>query len=291
MSDSAEPSQPEIVRPDHPRGPFRCVVFDFDGTLSLLRGNWQGLMIPRMVEILADTGTGESQKALHELVTEFVTRLTGQPTMLQMEALCDEVARRGRPRPDAQAYLEEYLTRLLAQTARRIAAVRSGRVPADELLVPGSRPLVERLARQQLVLAISSGTELSHVQAETAVLGLDRFFGGRIFGPVQNDRAFSKQAVLEQLMAEHGLSGGQIACIGDGPAEMLAARAVGALAIGVASDEIDRSGRVSALKRDHLLRAGAEVIVADYRRPEDVLRLLGITTREGDGERERGGGL
>jgi hypothetical protein len=59
MSDSAEPSQPEIVRSDHPRGPFRCVVFDFDGTLSLLRGNWQGLMIPRMVEILADTGTGE----------------------------------------------------------------------------------------------------------------------------------------------------------------------------------------------------------------------------------------
>ena len=51
MTDPAGPSWLEIVNPDHPRGPFRCVVFDFDGTLSLLRGNWQGLMIPLMVEI------------------------------------------------------------------------------------------------------------------------------------------------------------------------------------------------------------------------------------------------
>jgi phosphoglycolate phosphatase-like HAD superfamily hydrolase len=141
-------------------------------------------------------------------------------------------------------------------------------------MVPGSRSLVERLARRGLLLVISSGTELDHVRQETAVLGLDPYFGPRIFGPVKNDRSFSKQRVLETLIAERGLAGSEIACIGDGPAEILAAQAVGGLAIGVASDEIERSGRMNPLKRDHLLRAGADVIVPDYRSIAAILRFL-----------------
>jgi phosphoglycolate phosphatase-like HAD superfamily hydrolase len=115
---------------------------------------------------------------------------------------------------------------------------------------------------------------LSHVQAETAVLGLDPYFGPRIFGPIDNNPRFSKQRVLEQLIAERGLRGHEIACIGDGPAEIIAARAVGALALGVASDEIQRSSQVNALKREHLLRAGADAIVADYSDLAPILRCL-----------------
>jgi phosphoglycolate phosphatase-like HAD superfamily hydrolase len=194
--------------------------------------------------------------------------------MLQMQALADEVHRRGRPRPDPQDYLDEYLEQLLAQSGQRIEAVKSGRATADEMLVPGSRALVERLARRGLLLVISSGTDLAHVQRETAILGLDPFFGPRIHGPVNNDPTFSKQRVLEQLIAERGPRGGQIVCIGDGPTEILAARAVGSLAIGVASDEVDRSGRINRLKREHLVRAGADVIVPDYRELDRILRLL-----------------
>ena len=67
MTDPAGPTPLEIINPHHLRGPFRCAVFDFDGTLSLLRGNWQGLMVPPMVEILAATNSGESHAALTEL--------------------------------------------------------------------------------------------------------------------------------------------------------------------------------------------------------------------------------
>jgi phosphoglycolate phosphatase len=265
---------PEIINPGHPSGPFRCMVFDFDGTLSLLRGNWQGLMVPRMVEILQATGTGESVADLEALVNEYVTRLTGQPTMAQMQALADEVARRGRTRPDPQAHLDEYLQKLLARTEERIAAVRSGRATADEMLVPGSRPLVEHLASKKMLLVISSGTEYTHVCLETEVLGLDPLFGERIFGPVNNDPRFSKERVLRQLMEEHGLAGNEIVCIGDGPAEILAAKAVGGFALGVASDEVHKSGRINALKREHLIRAGADVIVPDYQDLQSVLNLL-----------------
>ena len=38
MSSSALSDPPiEVLRPDFPRGEFRAALFDFDGTLSLLR--------------------------------------------------------------------------------------------------------------------------------------------------------------------------------------------------------------------------------------------------------------
>ena len=103
MPEPAGPSHCEIISPLHPRGPFRCAVFDFDGTLSLLRGNWQGLMVPPMVEILAATNSGESRERLTAIVEEFVTRLTGQPTIVQMRALAVEVTKRGQQPPPGGA--------------------------------------------------------------------------------------------------------------------------------------------------------------------------------------------
>jgi phosphoglycolate phosphatase len=257
--------QLEIVNPQHSCGPFRCIVFDFDGTLSLLRGNWQGLMVPMMVETLLATGTGESRESLTTLVEEFVTRLTGQPTMQQVEALRTEVIRRGKSPPDAQVYLGRYLDALLSRTAARIDDIQSGRSKPVDLLVPGALPLVVQLQAQGLILAIASGTELEHVRREAVILQIDGYFGGRIFGPVENDPHFSKEAVLGHLMVDHYLRGDEIVAIGDGPAEILAAKAVGALAIGVASDEVHQDGRINPLKREHLLRAGADVIIPDYR--------------------------
>lgn len=268
----------EIVNAHHLRGPFRCAAFDFDGTLSLLRGNWQGLMVPMMVEALAATDTHETQGELTAVVEEFVTRLTGQPTMRQMVALCDEVEKRGQPRPDAGVYMGRYMEQLLARTRERIEAVCSGGSSADAMLVAGSQPLLERLRAAGWLLAIASGTELADVRAESEVLQIDEFFGPRIFGPVNNDPRFSKERVLRQLMEEHALEAQEIVAIGDGPAEILAIKAVGGLAIGVASDEVHHDGRVNRLKREHLLRSGADVIIADYRNLKEVFNVLGIAS-------------
>ncbi len=54
-------NQVEIVSASFPRGGFRAAIFDFDGTLSLLRRNWQDVMIPMMVDILQATGTPETR--------------------------------------------------------------------------------------------------------------------------------------------------------------------------------------------------------------------------------------
>ena len=274
MSISVEPQPLEIVNANHVRGPFRCAVFDFDGTLSLLRANWQGLMVPMMVEALTVTGSGESHGDLTTIVEEFVTRLTGQPTMRQMEALADAVEQRGQQRPDPQVYLSRYLDKLLSRTAARIDDVQAGRATPDDMLVRGSRPLIEYLHSCGWILAIASGTELSDVCREAAVLKIDHYFGPRIFGPVNNEASFSKERTLRRLMAERALRGKEIVVIGDGPAEILAAKAVGSLAIGVASDEVHHDGRVNRLKREHLLRAGADIIIPDYRDVAPVVELL-----------------
>src|SRR5436305_13147570 len=54
----------EVLRPDLPRGGFRSVLFDFDGTLSLLREGWPQVMIPMMVEVLQETGREETPEEL-----------------------------------------------------------------------------------------------------------------------------------------------------------------------------------------------------------------------------------
>lgn len=276
MTVPTEPNSLEIINSGHPRGPFRCAVFDFDGTLSLVRADWQGLMVPMMVEALAATGTGESRDTLTSIVADFVTRLTGQPTMRQMEALATEIVRRGCPPPDPQLYFDRFLAKLLSCTAERIAAVQSGRMQREELLIAGSRPLLKALQAQGILLAVASGTELAHVEREARLLGIDHFFGEGIFAPENNAAAFSKEAVMRQLLAKHSLRGEQLLAIGDGPAEILAAKAIGALAIGIASDEVHKGGRLNPLKREHLIRAGADIIVPDYRQLGAICKLLAL---------------
>ena len=59
----------EVLRPDLPRGRFRSVLFDFDGTLSLIREGWPQVMIPMMTAVLRETGTSESDAELTAAVS------------------------------------------------------------------------------------------------------------------------------------------------------------------------------------------------------------------------------
>ena len=51
----------EPIRPQATAAHARVALFDFDGTLSLIRSGWVDVMVPMMVEILADLNTGESR--------------------------------------------------------------------------------------------------------------------------------------------------------------------------------------------------------------------------------------
>src|ERR1700752_1112448 len=105
----------EGLHPALPRGKFRSVLFDFDGTLSLIREGWPQVMIPMMVEELQATGTPESPEQLTAAVEEFVMRLNGRQTIYQMMQLAEEVRRRGGRPQDPLVYKHRYHELLMAR--------------------------------------------------------------------------------------------------------------------------------------------------------------------------------
>src|SRR5262249_13709530 len=85
----------EIVREVKLAAEPRFALFDFDGTLSLVREGWPDVMIPMMVEELVATGTKESQAELSRLARNFVMELNGKQTIYQMIRLSEEIKARG----------------------------------------------------------------------------------------------------------------------------------------------------------------------------------------------------
>ena len=270
----------EIVRPDFSPGRFRAVLFDFDGTLSLVRRNWQDVMIPMMVEVLAETGTTESRDELHAAVEDFVMRLNGRQTIYQMIRLAEEVTRRGATPLDPLEYKREYHDRLWRQVGQRVAALKCGAVTPDDLTVPGSRELLARLRAAGLPLYLASGTDLNYVLDEAAALRLDHFFQPHIYGALDDYKKFSKALIVQQIIhaleASRRVNPGGLLGFGDGFVEIEEIKRVGGVAVGVASNEESRVG-VNAWKRKRLIEAGADVIVGDYRRLDELLRVLGLT--------------
>jgi phosphoglycolate phosphatase-like HAD superfamily hydrolase len=263
----------EVLRQGLPRGRFRSALFDFDGTLSLIREGWPQVMVPMMVSVLRQTGTAESDAELAAAVEEMVMRLTGRQTIYQMIQLAEEVRRRGGTPLEPLAYKHRYHDLLMERIGGRLAALEAGSASAEEWTVPGSHALLEGLRRRGVTLYLASGTDLKYVRREAELLGLAPYFGEHVYGALDEYRNFSKQMVIERILGGQGLRGEELLGFGDGFVEVEEVRQAGGVAVGVASDEEKRQG-VNAWKRRRLIEAGADVIVPDYRPGERLLRWL-----------------
>ena len=135
----------EIINPNIIRGRIRHALFDFDGTLSLIREGWQDVMIPQMVEWLLETPDHESEAELTAVVKDYVTRLTGKQTIYQMIQLAEEISKRGGQPQDPLDYKYLYLDALWQRIQHRVADLKAGRIPPDDMMVPGSRAMLEAL--------------------------------------------------------------------------------------------------------------------------------------------------
>ncbi|HEX3314530.1 MAG TPA: HAD family hydrolase [Gemmataceae bacterium] len=264
----------EIVRELGLRMPPKYALFDFDGTLSLIREGWPEVMIPMMVRILKETGTAETADELTKVVTRFVMELNGKQTIYQMIRLAEEIRRRGGQPVDPQVYKQEYHDRLLARIDVRRAALRSGATPAETMMVPGSVALLTELKSRGVELYLASGTDERYVKEEVALLKLDVFFGPHVYGAVDDYKSFSKQMVIERILRENKVDGDRFIGFGDGFVEIDNVKGVGGVAIAVASDEAQRSGRPDPWKRERLIGVGADIVVPDYRHHRELLDYL-----------------
>ena len=240
---------------------IRHVLFDFDGTLSLVRAGWAEVMTEMFVERL-----GGADRAL---VSEAIMRLNGKATIHQMQWLADEMLSRGLPAHPAAESLDEFLRRLQTMIDARLAGDR------EKLLVFGARALLEMLTARGLTLHIASGTDERAVRREADALGIAHFFGGRIHGAQPDARAFSKMEIIEAILRDFDCPGTALLSFGDGHIETENTKRVGGVAVAVASDEAHPgSGHVDESKRTRLLAAGADVVIPDYRETAALLEIL-----------------
>ena len=265
----------EIVRPRRPGPAPQHALFDFDGTLSLIREGWMEMMVPLLTgHLLPYARAGETPESITFLVRNFVTELTGKQTIYQMMRLAEEIRLRGGAPAEPQAYKDEYHALLMGRIAARRRGLADGTVRREELLVPGSLEILAGLRERGAAIYIASGTDEHYVLEEARLLGLEAFAPGRIYGAQADFKSFSKEMVIQRIHKENAVDGAALVAFGDGYVEIADCKAAGGLAVAVASDEAARSGRCDAWKRERLIGAGADVVIPDYRAAARLLEYL-----------------
>jgi phosphoglycolate phosphatase-like HAD superfamily hydrolase len=257
-----------------PRPGISHVLLDFDGTLSLIREGWPEVMVPMFVEMLPSL-PGENEEVKRALLFDDIMRLNGKQTVYQMIQLAERIRERGGQPQDPLWYKKEYLRRLDERIETRREGLRSGKIKPDDLLVFGSRVLLENLVARGLKLYLASGTDEPFVKQEAELLGISKYFGPRIYGALDDYKNFSKKMVIDRILRENQIAGEQLLAFGDGYVEIQNTKEVGGLAVAVASDEADNgSGRMDEWKRQRLLGVGADVVIPDFRDSEALIKRI-----------------
>ncbi len=250
------------------------VLFDFDGTLSLIREGWPEVMVPMFVEMCPPI-PGETEAERRQLLYDDIMRLNGKQTIYQMIQLAERIRERGGAPQDPLWYKKEYLRRLDERIGARIDSVRRGKVSREQFLVHGAIALLDDLKRRGMRLYLASGTDEEFVKREAELLGLTPYFGEHIYGALDNYKNFSKKMVIERILRENSIPGERLLSFGDGYVEIENTKEVGGLAVAVASDEANNgSGNFDEWKRRRLLGVGAEVVIPDYRDAALLLKMI-----------------
>jgi phosphoglycolate phosphatase-like HAD superfamily hydrolase len=255
-------------------------IFDHDGTLSTLREGWEKIMEPMMVQAIlgpryADVDPARVARITAEVRT-FIDRTTGIQTLVQMKGLVDLVRLYGLPENeilDEHGYKQIFNRELLRMIEKRREKLESGELSPEHFQIKNAMALLRELYRRGIKLYLVSGTDHADVVAEAQTMGYMDMFEGRIFGAVGDVTVEAKKLVVDQIIRENQLSRHRFATFGDGPVEMRETRKGGGLSIGVASDEVRGCGW-NMSKRSRLIKAGANLIVPDFRQLPALLKAM-----------------
>ena len=263
----------EIIRRGASAAQARVALFDFDGTISLIRSGWVDVMVPMMVEILVDLKTGESEGQLRAIIEEFVWKLTGKETIYQMMEFAGHVKNRGGNALDPLEYKKMYLDRLWLRIRDRIDDLKTGKASPEQYMVPGARALLESLKSRGLKMYLASGTDEIYMKEEARLLDVSRYFDGGVYGAQDDLTSFSKKILVQRILSTTDVKGDQILGFGDGYVEIEEVKNVGGVTVGVATTEPECVA-IDEWKRQRLIGVGADYIVPNYLGHQELLNEL-----------------
>ena len=265
----------EVLNPQVRRGAYRAALFDFDGTLSLIREGWPRVMVGMMTDLLRERNlAAEPDEQLWGTIERFVMALNGHPTIVQMERFAKEIAARGGTPDEPTVYLQDYLDRLMAVVQQRWDVLASGRAAAEAWVVPNVHAILDALRGRGVPLYLASGTDLEAVLHEGHLLKVLAPFGEHVYAPTTGtDPLFSKGRVVDDVIASLGIRGEELLGFGDGVVETQEVKRAGGTFVGVASAEPGQSG-INVEKRARLAAAGADLIIPDYVHQTELIAWL-----------------
>ena len=266
----------EVIEPVAEGREFKIAMFDFDGTLSLIREGWQEIMIPYFCEEFFNSvpERNETDDEVLTLVTDFVDELTGKQTIFQCMQLKTEIEKRGGKAKEAMDYKNEYLRRLFLKIESKREGLADGSISPVELLVKGSEEFLIALKNKGIEIFCASGTDQPQVIEEAKLLGLDKYFGENIFGALDEHASqCSKELVINRVLKDKNVKGENLLSFGDGFVEIELVKNVGGYAVAVATNEQTQCG-VNEQKRARLLSAGAHAVVPDFENTDALINHL-----------------
>ena len=245
------------------------VIFDFDGTLSWLRNGWPDVMVQLFMEFLSSEN--KTSSTVRQRLRREVLALNGKPSIHQMQRFNELAPQFDASPPDSQSLLKIYLARLDGALQYRVDSLVRGIASPESFVIAGAFALLGELRLRGMRLIILSGTAEPEVRREAELLALNPYFGEHIYGSTPG-KDFSKKDIIDRIIHDEGIEGTHLLSFGDGPVEIEFTKAVGGVAVGVASDEhTNGSGVIDPDKREHLIRAGADAIIPDYRNTRWIL--------------------
>ena len=248
-------------------------IFDFDGTVSLLREGWQPIMYGYFKEELLKCPEAPETAEAERIVRDFVDMLTGKQTIFQCLQLCSEISKyRGDPR-DPLEYKREYLRRLIEHIQSRRDELRAGGDPTP-YLVPGVRGTLKALKEIGVKCYLTSGTDEADVLEEARLLGILDMFESIHGATDANSTVCSKELVIRELIENNLQKGSRLLAFGDGYVEIELAKQFGGYAVAVATNEASRDTSIDEWKRERLLKAGADCIIPDFTNTNRLMKFI-----------------
>jgi len=263
----------EIVRPPNKSCDFRFAIFDFDGTLSLLREGWQSVMVSYFVEVILNTSPNECELSVNNEVKKFVDLLTGKQTIYQCIHLVSAVERRDIKALSALEYKTEYLRRLMEKIKWRVDSLYNFDSNPNDYLVSGCVDFLQILRNKNISLYLASGTDEPDVVKEAELLKIAKYFDGGIYGASDSTMECAKETAVRKILSKNGMDPSQLLVFGDGYVEIQLVKSFGGYAVAVATNEATRKG-IDPDKRERLLSAGADAVIADFSEPVKLANYL-----------------